>query len=104
MSARSPTLHILQGGVKNRDKQLLEHAPPRGTISTKWVAPKDAMVTDDVVIYIGGHGLFATGKITSAPRPRPGWHHRYGAGVGTIQLIDPPISLELLSHSLPELK
>jgi HNH endonuclease len=55
------------------------------------------------VIYIGGHGLFATGKITQPPRPRRDWANRYGAGVGAIRLIDPPISIETLRRALPEL-
>jgi 5-methylcytosine-specific restriction endonuclease McrA len=97
-------LHIVQGGVENGDKRLLERARRRGAVSSDWVAPKRAVVGDDVVIYIGGYGLFATGKITSSPRPRRNWANRYGARVAAIRLIDPPISLETLRRALPDLK
>lgn len=99
-----PTLHIIQGGVKNGDKAWIERAARDGLTSTpNWVVPKAAQVGDEVIFYVGGFGFFAQGTISSAPRPRKGWKNRYGSAVGEIQLIDPPISLAVLTQALPRL-
>jgi hypothetical protein len=61
-------------------------------------------VGDDAVICIGGYGLFATAKITTPPKRRLDWPNRYGAGVESVRLIKPPISLDVLQQRLPALK
>jgi len=98
------TLHIVQGGVDNGDKRWLERAAARGRATNWWVVPKSVNIGDDVVIYIGGYGLFATARISTAPRARRDWPNRYGAGVKSVRLINPPISLEMLRRRLPALK
>ena len=52
---------------------------------------------------MGGYGFFATGRITSQPKPRSDWRNRYGARVSTIRLIKPAISLAAIQRSVPEL-
>jgi 5-methylcytosine-specific restriction endonuclease McrA len=98
-------LHIIQGGVKNGDKKWLERAAQKGLISARnWVMPKAALVGDEVVLYVGGFGFFATGQVHSAPKPRADWKNRYGAAIGSIRLIEPPISQASIQRHLPELK
>jgi hypothetical protein len=63
------TLHIVQGGTDNGDKKWLERASKAHRTAPSWVVPKSVAIGDDVVIYIRGHGFFATGRITSAPEP-----------------------------------
>ena len=87
-------LHIVQGGVTNGDKNWLERAAEKGSVSTPtWVTPKSADVGDEVVFYVGGLGFFATGLVQSKPKPRANWPNRYGAAMGAMRLIEPPISL-----------
>jgi hypothetical protein len=43
------------------------------TSPATWVVPKAAVVGDDVVVYVGRFGFFATARIASAPVPREGW-------------------------------
>jgi hypothetical protein len=86
-------LHIVQGGIENGDKKLLERMAGTKRNARDWVAPKPVELGDDVVFYIGGYGFFATGRITSRAKPRKGWKNRYGAAVGSIKLVSPAISL-----------
>jgi 5-methylcytosine-specific restriction endonuclease McrA len=97
-------LHLIQAGVENGDKAWIERAARRGlTSSPDWVAPKTAAVGDDVVVFIGGFGFFATGRVLSEPRPRRNWPSRYGAAIGRIRLINPAISLATIRRKIPEL-
>ena len=97
------TLHIVQGGIDNGDKTWIERAARRALRARTWVAPKSVAVGDDVVIYIGGHGFFATARIDSAARPRSDWPNRYGAALVDIRLIQPPISLGAIKRAVPGL-
>lgn len=103
-AVRTRELHIVQGGVKNGDKRWLEGAARNRGIVSHWVVPKRVTIGDEVVIYIRSHGLYATGRVVSNPRPRPDWPNRYGARIGYVRLIDPPISLEILRRRLPALE
>jgi len=96
-------LHIVQGGIENGDKNWLERAAKRKWTANQWTTPKAAEIGDQVVIYIGGIGFFATGKVTSTPRPDSGRPGRYSAGVTSIRLIDPPISLSAITRAIPDL-
>jgi hypothetical protein len=96
-------LHILQGGIGN-DKARLRRAAKDGSRVKGWIAPKRAEVGDDAIIYVGDEGLFATGRVASAPMPRPDWPNRYGADLDTIRLLAPPVSLPILRLRLPELE
>ena len=97
------TLHIVQGGIDNDDKSWLEKASKKGTDAPTWVVPKSAIPDDDVVIYVTGYGFFATAIIKSIPKRRPDWRNRYGAGLTSIRLIEPAISLDVIRKHLPEL-
>ncbi len=96
-------LHIVQGGIKNRDKALLERLAKRGGRVSGWVAPKSAQPGDNVVIYIGGYGFFATAIVDSPAKPRADWPNRYGADLRAITLIRPPISLAAVLRHIPQL-
>jgi hypothetical protein len=97
-------LHIVQGGVENGDKRWLERSARRGRGNAQdWVVPKSVVVGDEVIIYIGGYGFFATARITAAPKRRKGWKNRYGAEIALVRLIRPPISLGVLRLSVPKL-
>ena len=97
-------LHIVQGGVENGDKAWLERTAKRHRRSTRaWVVPKHARVGDEVVVYVGGYGFFATAKIDSLPQPRKDWLNRYGSGLADIHVITPPISLGTIQRRLKEL-
>jgi 5-methylcytosine-specific restriction endonuclease McrA len=100
--AHAPALHIVQGGVENGDKRWLEQAAGSERVAENWVAPKSAHVGDEVVVYVGGHGLFATARISSPPMPRSDWPNRHGAAIDLVRLIEPPISLEVLRRRMPE--
>lgn len=97
------TLHIVQGDT-TRDKKWLERASGRGLVEPTWIVPKSVKIGDEVVIYIAGLGFFATGRITTAPRRRIDQTNRYGAGLGSVRLIVPPVSLAILRKRLPALK
>jgi 5-methylcytosine-specific restriction endonuclease McrA len=97
-------LHIVQGGIENGDKRWLEQAARDRLSTPSWVAPKSSTRGDDVVVYIRGYGFFATGRITSLAKPRVDWKNRYGAGLSSIKLIKPPVSLGAILRHLPELK
>ena len=96
-------LHIVQGGIANGDKKWLEQAAKKKWKGNYWTTPKSAEIGDEVVIFIGGIGFFATGKVTSVPQPDRGRPGRYSAGVTSIQLIDPPISLSAIMRAIPGL-
>ena len=98
-------LHIVQGGVENGDKDWLEKAARLARKNApKWIVPKRAAIGDDVVVYVGGYGFFATARIASEAKPRLDWANRYGARLEAIRLIEPPISLSAIRRHLPELK
>ncbi len=98
-------IHIVQAGIGNGDKRWLERNSRIGGRSTPtWVAPKSAKIGDNVVIYIASLGFFASGRIGSTPKPRKDWKNRFGAALDSIQLIEPPISLEAIHHRIPDLK
>ena len=99
----SPTaLHIVQGGIANGDKKLLERAALGNQGANSWVVPKSVTIGDDVVIYIGGFGLFATARIRSLPRPKAGWTNRYGADLDSIRLVEPSVSLAAVRRRIPK--
>jgi len=98
------TLHLIQAGIQNNDKKWLERAARRHLRSSpNWVVPKAAAVGDDVVLYVGGYGFFATGRVGSSPRPRRNWSNRFGAVIEGICLIAPAISLATIRRRIPEL-
>lgn len=97
------SLHIIQGGIENGDKEWLEGAARKPSISDPWTVPSSAVVGDDVVFYVGGFGFFATGRIASTPTPRPDWKNRYGAAIEAIKLVQPPILLPSIRKQLPQL-
>jgi hypothetical protein len=97
------TLHIVQGGIDNGDKVFLERAARNHLDSRSWVAPKSVEVGDDVVIYVAGFGFFATAWIKSRSSPRDDWTNRYGAGLTSISLIEPAISLGTIRRRIPRL-
>lgn len=99
------TLHIVLGGIKNGDMDWLERAAGTTKKSGQWVMPKSAHVGDDVVVFIGGIGFFATAKVYTAPKPRLDWPgRRFGARLHGVKLIDPPITLDAIRSHLPRLK
>lgn len=101
--AHQTTLHIVQGGIENGDKKWLEKAAQNNSKAPSWIVPKSVRVGDDVVVYVAGYGFFATAKIGTHPRPRADWDNRYGAGLNSIRLIDPAISLGTIRRHVPEL-
>lgn len=104
MVAAAPTLHIVIGGVGNDDKALIDREAGTSRRIKAWVAPKTVAVGDDVVVHIAGVGLYAMAKADSKPRPRSGWHNRYGVDLTGFTLIAPAVSIATLKRSLPELK
>lgn len=99
-----PSLHIVQGGVENGDKAWLDKASVSEKLSgPAWVVPKRSHVDDDVVIYVGGYGFYATAQIRTEPTVRADWPNRYGALIGSIKKINPPISLAFILEKIPEL-
>lgn len=98
-----PDLHIVQGGIENGDKAWLERAASRNLDSPSWVVPKSVAIGDEVVIYVGGYGFFATARIKSESNPRPDWPNRYGSRLGSIRLIRPAISLATVQRRVPAL-
>jgi 5-methylcytosine-specific restriction endonuclease McrA len=97
------SLRIVQGGIENGDKVLLERLAAEGRSFDRWVAPKDSRPGDDVVIYVVGYGFFATATVTSESRPRDDWPGRYGAALASFKLIVPPIFLAAIRRHIPGL-
>jgi HNH endonuclease len=97
------TLHIVQGGIENGDKKWLERAARDKLSSRSWIVPKSVSIGDEVVIYVSGYGFFATARIKTRPRPRADWEKRYGAGLNSIKLIDPAISIATVRRHVPKL-
>ena len=97
-------LHIVQGGVQNGDKALLERLARGSRRTGPWIAPKSAVPGDEVVIYIRGLGFFATARVKSQAEPRTGWKNRYGASLDSISLIRPPVSLAAIRRHVPSLE
>lgn len=62
-----------------------------------------SLIGDGVLIYVLGHGFFATARIASLPKPRRGWKNRYPSDLDNIRLIRPPVSLELIRERAPQL-
>jgi 5-methylcytosine-specific restriction endonuclease McrA len=98
-----PDLHVVQGGIDNGDKAWLEKAAREKRDARTWVVPKSVAIGDDVVVYVAGYGFFATAKIKSLARPRDDWPNRYGAGLCSIKLIQPAISLATIQRRIPGL-
>lgn len=97
------TLHILPGGFRNNDKRLLERASKNARATSMWTAPKGVQPGDEVVLFLGNEGFFATARVLSTASPRDGWPNRYWAKIGSIRLISPSISLPMIRRALPEL-
>lgn len=96
-------LHIVQGGVANGDKGIIEKLAARGARAHIWTAPKDSEPGDDAVIYIGGYGFYATATVSSLAKPRDGWPNRYGVALTDFKLIEPAISLRAIQRHIPKL-
>jgi hypothetical protein len=103
MASSNRILHIVHGGVENGDKAWLARAAKRPKTGGRWVVPKSVTIGDEVVIYVTGHGLYATARISTAPVPREDWPNRYGAKINSVQIINRPISLGVLQQAIPEL-
>jgi hypothetical protein len=58
-------------------------------------------IGDELVIYVMGHGLFATATVVGAPTKRKDWANRYGAPISSLRLIYPPISLGVVKRDVP---
>lgn len=97
------TLHIVQGGIDNGDKDwLVNEAAIRSIDAPVWTVPKSAIPGDDVVISVLGYGFFASAKIKSFPEPRVDWKNRYGAGLTAIKLIEPAIPISIIRQKIPD--
>ena len=95
-------LHIVQGDAIG-DRAELRRRARDGRLTPTWIVPKGAVVGDDVVVYIGGDGFFATARVNSKPKRRRDWRNRYGAALVGIRLIEPAISLPAIRRGLPAL-
>lgn len=95
-------LHIVLGS-RGPDKAFLDKVVRRSRRSKTWVVPSRAAVGDDLVIYVVGHGFYATGTIDGAPRRRKDWKNRFGAALRNLRPIAPPISLATIQRSVPQL-
>lgn len=96
-------LHIVQGD-NDLDKRALERAARNNLNISTWSVPRSVAIGDDVVVYIGGYGFFATARIKTNATRRTDWKRRYGAGLSSIKLIKPPISLAAIRRHIPKLK
>ncbi len=97
-------LHIVQGGIQNGDKALLERLARGSQMTRSWVVPKSVVPEDEVVIYIRGYGFFATAQVKSQAEPKTDWKNRYGARLDSISLIAPPVSLAAIRRHVPSLE
>jgi len=71
--------------------------------SPSWVVTKSVHPGDEVVVFVRSYGFFATAKIASEPKPRQDWLNRCGAGLTSIRLIKPAISLAAIRREVPDL-
>ena len=101
---RSRPLHIVQGGIQNGDKELLERLARGSRRTRSWIIPQSAVPGDDVVIYIRGFGFFAVARVGSQTERRADWKNRYSAGLHSIALVTPPVSLAAIRRHIPELE
>jgi hypothetical protein len=92
----------MQGMQLLRPAQGRPQIDKAGPSTFSWIVPKDVVVGDDVVIYVGG--LDSSQLPTSIPRaePRSDWN-RYGASLAHVTLIRPPISLGAIRRNIPML-
>jgi hypothetical protein len=97
------SLHIVHGGVDNGDKARLEKAARDNSDFKGWTVPKSVRPDDDVVIYVGGYGFFATAIVKGFPKPSTNRQNRYSAPLTAIKLIKPPISLGSIRKHIPNL-
>ncbi|MDX2043597.1 MAG: HNH endonuclease [Acidobacteriota bacterium] len=96
------TLHIVQGGIDNGDKDWLVRAANRGIDAPIWTVPKSVIPGDEVVISILDYGFFAIAKVKSFPEPREDWDNRYGASLTAIKLIEPAIPISIVRQKIPD--
>jgi hypothetical protein len=96
-------LHIVQAGIDNGDLAWLREAAVTGNASNTWIVPKSAQTGDEVVVFVRSLGFVATAKFLQEPSKRPDWNNRYGASIGDVHLIEPPISLVYIRSGVPEL-
>lgn len=96
-------LHIVQGGLDNGDYAWLQKAHRSKLAGNSWVVPKTALPGDEVVIFVRSLGFAATAIVKTLPEKRKDWAGRYGAAIGDVKLITPPISLGLIRARLPKL-
>jgi hypothetical protein len=101
MATSKKVLHVVQGGVGNGDKASLERWGRYPNKVRSWMVPKSAAIGDELVIYIMGHGLFATATVASTSTKRKDWPNRYGAAISSLRLIVPPISLGVVKRDVP---
>ena len=101
MATSERVLHVVQGGVDNGDKASLERWSRLPNRARRWMVPKSAVIGDELVIYIMGHGLFATATVAGTPTKRKDWLNRYGAAISSPRLISPPISLGVVKRDVP---
>jgi hypothetical protein len=97
-----PKLHILQGGIENGDRDWLLRAARRKLRARAWIGPKSAQAGDDALIYVGT-GFVATARVSTNAVPRRDWKGRYGVGLDSIRLVEPPIPIEEIRKRVPEL-
>lgn len=98
-------LHLLNGGYNNHDKEFLERANAGSRKAGVWTVPKHADIGDEVIINVGKYGFFASAKVRSIPKRRRDVNgNRYGAALGEIRLIRPPISLNFVRKQIRKLK
>jgi len=71
--------------------------------ATDCIVPKKALPRDDAMFFVWGRGVLARGRIQSAPKLQIKGQgaKRYHAKVSDILLLNPPISMEKLSETLP---
>ncbi len=96
-------LHIVQGGIENGDWDRLKKLGESSGQFESWIVPKAICTGDDVVIFVRGLGFVATAKALSGAKKRKDWHNRYGAKLGSVRLITPPVSLAYVQSRIPSL-
>ena len=96
-------LHIVQADQRY-DKLALERAARSHRRISTWIVPKSSVIGDTVIIYIAGYGFFATARISSTPVRRRDWKRRFGSALGSVSLIEPPISVSAIQRHIPKLK